>query len=145
MAGEIGNNFAVKLKTDELKKMAYEQYCAHIANGNSKKSWYFEHPTTSLTWETMEKYIRESEHDFDPLKNKIAECKSLGYWESVVQDSAKGKNKDANTATLQMLMRNKFGWDRVDTRHDESTSTVEHNHEKLLNQLAEAQKAFSPQ
>lgn len=107
-----GKKNGQKLKTPELKKMAYEQYCSHIASGKSKKSWYFEHPTLTLTWESMEKYIATDPSSFDPLKKQVAYCKGYQLWEEVVASSAKGINKDVNTATLQMLMRNKYGWDK---------------------------------
>jgi len=106
-----GNNSAQKLTTSKLKKMAYEQYCAHLAKGKSKRSWCFEHPDLTLTFETMEKYIL-NDREFAPLQKKIAEIKGYYVWEQVVEDSARGVNKDANTASLQMLMRNKFGWDK---------------------------------
>lgn len=106
-----GKKNAQKLKTPELKKMAYEQYCAHIAKGKTKKSWYFEHPDLMMTWQTMEKYILDDSF-FNPLQKEIAWSKGYQLWEQVVEDSARGENKDANTASLQMLMRNKYGWDK---------------------------------
>lgn len=118
-----GNKFAKKLKTSELKKMAYDQYCAHIATGKAKKSWYFEHPDLTLTWQTMEKYISE-DNEFNPLQKEVAVCKGYQLWEQVVADSAKGINKDANTASLQMVMRNKFGWDRENTGQKDSTEPL---------------------
>ena len=61
--------------------------------------------------ETIEKYILDDK-EFDPLQKRKAEAQGYAYWEQVVEDSAKGANKDANTASLQMVMRNKFGWDK---------------------------------
>lgn len=106
-----GNKNALKLKTPELKAEAYRQYCAHLAKGKSKKSWYFEHPDLELTWETMEKYIAGNIIDFPPIKKEISQCKGLAYWEEVVDQTALGNN-EANLPALQMLMRNKFGWDK---------------------------------
>jgi hypothetical protein len=111
-----GNKNATKLKTPELKAEAYKQYCAHLARGKSKKSWCFEHPDLTLTFETMDKYIDGSVIDFPPIHKKVAETKGFAFWEQVVEDSAIGKNKDANTASLQMLMRNKYSWDKEDLK-----------------------------
>ena len=111
-----GNKNATKLKTSELKTEAYKQYCAHLAKGKSKKSWCFEHPELTLTFETMDKYIDNSVIDFPPIHKKVAETKGFAFWEQVVEDSAIGKNKDANTASLQMLMRNKYSWDKEDLK-----------------------------
>lgn len=110
-----GNKNATKLKTPELKVEAYQQYCAHLAKGKSKKSWYFEHPELELTAETMEKYISDNPIDFRPITREIAEIKGFAYWEEVVEQSARGEN-EANTASLQMLMRNKYKWDKEDKK-----------------------------
>lgn len=110
-----GNKNAIKLKTPELKAEAYRQYCAHLAKGKSKKSWYFEHPDLQLTFETMDKYIAENPIDFRPITRQIAEIKGFAYWEEIVEQSARGENQ-ANTASLQMLMRNKYKWDKEDLK-----------------------------
>lgn len=132
MAFAKGHKVNQKLTTDELKRQAFDSYLAHLSKGKSKKSWWFEHPELNLTWETMDKYIREEPNIFDPIK--IIQAKSKGYevWEGVVEDSASGKNKNANTASLQMLMRNKFGWDKEDHSTKSSNETLV---EKFLNKL----------
>lgn len=135
-----GNKRATKLDTPELRQIAYKAYCTHISKGKSKRSWYMSHPV-SLTYETIEKYIRLNPHEFDPDEKKLAEAQGYGKWEQVVEDSAEGKNKEANTASLNMLMRNKFGWDRIENRGDDSTNAAELNQEKLLTQIANHQLA----
>jgi hypothetical protein len=119
-----GNRNAVKLSTPELKADAYKQYCDHLAKGKSKRSWYFEHPELQLTAETMEKYIASSPIDFVPIHKEIAQCKGFGYWEEVVEQSARGENQ-ANTASLQMLMRNKFDWDKEESKEIAKCSSDE--------------------
>ena len=99
------NKNGVKLKDPDIRQTAYLQYCEHLAKGKSKKSWYFEHPEFRCTWETLEKYL-DNEVEFDPIHKKISEAKGYAHWEAVVEDSAVGKNQQANTASLQMLMRN---------------------------------------
>jgi len=138
---QVGNQTAKKLTTSELKEEAYNQYCAHLARGKSKRSWYFEHPELTLTWETMEKYIKE-EHEFDPNKKKIAMSRGFGLWEDVVEQSANGKNTRANTATLQMLMRNKFGWDKNGTNPELDDSAANSQFEAVAAQITAAQSAF---
>lgn len=107
----MGNQNGIALKDAKLRQQAYNSYCDHLATGKSKKSWFFSHPEYSCSWATMDKYIEDT-IEFNPLKKEQAMSKGFGYWESVVEDSAKGKNKHANTATLQMLMRNKYDWDK---------------------------------
>ena len=69
--------------------------------------------------------------EFDPLKKKTAETKGFARWEQVCEDSATGDNPNACTPSLQMVMRNKFGWDRV------KPDTSEHRGDiaKLADQL----------
>lgn len=136
-----GNTCAVKLNSDELKRDAYAQYCAHIASGIPKKAWCFEHPELTLTWETMEKYIREEPGVFDPIHKKVSETKSLKYWFSILAASATGDNKDANTASLQIIMRNKFKWDMKDAQQDEDTSESAQAHNQLMKEISQQQKA----
>jgi hypothetical protein len=112
---KIGNQNATKLKTPELKEEAYRQYCDYIAKGLSKEGWYFDHPEFSLTWETMEKYIKEDPIVFEPIKKKIAECRSFRVWEGTGIAMMKGEAK-SETALFQLFMRNKFGWDKEDRR-----------------------------
>lgn len=140
MPGTIGNQNARKLTTDELKLEAYRQYCDHLAAGNSRKSWYFEHPTLTLTYETMEKEIRENPVVLDAHKKKVAEVKGFATWERLVQETAKGANKDTNVAAMQMLMRNRYKWDRYDQVFDDDTSSTQQSFESLMLQLAHKQK-----
>jgi len=136
----IGNKNGLKLKDLEVRQIAYAQYCKHLAKGKSKKSWYFEHANLRCTWETLEKYL-DNEIEFDPIHKRIAEAKGFGHWEEVVEDSATGKNKDANTASLQMLMRNKFDWDKQINKEAVISSEYNKAFDALMNQIKNAQTA----
>lgn len=136
MGGPKGNRHPAKLTTDDLKIEAFNQFCDHLAQGKSKKSWYFEHPDLTCTWETMENYINSGDKVFDLNKIHIAVSKGYKNWEQVVEDSAKGKNTRANTATLQMLMRNKYGWDKHGL---EETVSINDAATMLLGQITEYQ------
>jgi len=134
------NQYAKKLTTPELRKMAYDSYCAHFADGQSRDTWFFEHPDLDLTAKTMDKYIRESPSEFPPSQLEKAFAKGQLIWEKVVQESANGKNRKANTASLQMWMRNRFKWDRPDLRPEYVNETAAQAQDKLMNQLASQQK-----
>lgn len=141
----FGNQNNKKLDTPELRAKAYAQYCAHIASGKSKRSWCFEHPNLTLTWETMEKYIKSDNIEFDPDTKKIAESKGFAVWEGTLEGCAKGHNKEANVAALQMIMRNKFGWDRRDTSSEEDQSgSLIQTHDLLMAQLTRKQEESDP-
>lgn len=138
MPAPPGNSYGTKLKDSEVRQLAYKQYCEHIARGKSKKSWCFDHPQLRCTWNTMEKYIKDDK-EFDPLQKEIAESQGYAHWESVVEDSATGKNQKANTASLQMLMRNKFGWDKHENKTEESFPGFSIAYERLMLQLSQLQ------
>lgn len=110
----------IKLTNDELKREAYKQYCEHIAKGYPQDAWYFEHPDVSICAETLESYFKREPEKcvpggvFDPENKKIARCKNMMGWFDVLSGSAKGTNKEANVASLQMIMRNVHGWDKID-------------------------------
>lgn len=124
MAAHKDNKYATKLKTLELKRLAYDQYCEHLATGKAKKSWYFDHPEIMITWQTMEKYIANEPEVFNPIHKEIAWAKGYQKWEQIVSDSAIGANKDANTATLQMVMRNKYHWDREESNEKDDAQSL---------------------
>lgn len=110
-----GNRNAIKLKTPELKKQAYDSYCAHIATGASIEEWVFEHPDIKLTWNTMEKYILNDPIEFDPIHKEIAKAKSYSHWCTLGKKMMLGQIEKCQPAIFQMFMRNKFGWDKDQT------------------------------
>lgn len=109
-----GNKNAVKLDSPELKHEAYRQYCAHLAEGYAQESFVFVHPEISITYKTLNKHIAENPIEFPPIQKEQAYIQGYAVWEKVVAESARGNNTKANTASLQMLMRNKFKWDKQD-------------------------------
>jgi hypothetical protein len=112
MGGPKKNKHAVKLKDEDLKIKAYEDYCAHLASGKDKRGWYFEVDGEFLcTYRTIEKYMNEMPQVLDPQKKEVADCKSYLLWEKKGTDMMEGKKK-SETALYQMFMRNKFGWDK---------------------------------
>lgn len=116
--GHPGNKHGVKLKSPDIRQIAYKSFCDHLAKGKAADSWYFEHEELTCTYRTFMKYLKD-EAEFPPIKKDVAWNKGYQHWEGIVQASADGTNKKANTATLQMVMRNKFGWDRDNKKEDE--------------------------
>ena len=120
MAAAPDNQNGIALKDPNIRQIAYKSYCDHIALGKSKDSWYFEHEDLTCTYKTFQKYIK-NEIEFPPIKREIAECKGYQKWESIAENSATGADKKkSNTASLQMVMRNKFGWDKIDEMQKEA-------------------------
>jgi hypothetical protein len=108
----VNNNYNCKGWSKEKRQDAYNSFCEHIAEGKDQRSWHYDVDGDTLTYVTMLTWLKENPDEFNPLKKSIAESISYGKWEAIVTESAKGQNTKANVATLQMVMRNKFGWDR---------------------------------
>lgn len=111
MAAPKGNKFGLKIKDPEMRQRAYEAYCEWLSQGKSAASFTFKEGEFKCTSETLKKYFKDTE-EFDSIHIKFAKAQGLACWEEVVAGSAKGINKDANTASLQMLMRNMYDWDK---------------------------------
>jgi hypothetical protein len=107
----LGNKYGVKLKDPAMRQRAYKAYCEWRAKGKSKRSFRFQEGKCKCIWETLESYLKD-EDEFDPIHMKYAEAEGFGHWEQIVEDSATGVNEKANTASLQMIMRNKYSWDK---------------------------------
>lgn len=118
MPAPTGNDFAKKLKTKEIKDKVYQSYCDHLAKGKTQRSWYYEDEEVTLTSQTLETYI-ETDEDFNPIKKEVAKAKGLTIWEEHCENGALGVNKEVNTPMMQMIMRNKFGWDKEKEQKEE--------------------------
>lgn len=136
----LGNQNRVALKTNELRHEAYKQYCEHIAQGKSKRSWVFKHPEFTCCSKTFDKYLQD-EIEFPTIHMEVAEAEGYGYWEDIVSDSAVGKNKEANTASLQMLMRNKFQWDSNKNKAEDVDQEILNNYTTTMQMLMRLQEA----
>lgn len=140
MAFQKGHTTNVKLHTPELKQEAFRQYCNHIAKGRPKKAWRLKKLGFTLTWETMEKYIKEDPDTFDPSHKKEAEADSLERWFTVLEEIATGDNPKGNVAATQVIMRNMHKWDAKDHRDDDDDTSAQLANERLLEQLSKLQK-----
>lgn len=124
VAAPIGNQYGLALKDPIIRQKAYDSFCAHLSKGKSIRSWWYEDEEgNSCYWETMLSYIKNNPREFDPIKKKIAETKGYQYWEEIAELSAKGEN-EANTPSLQMIMRNKFGWDKEQPKEKDNDSLL---------------------
>lgn len=123
MPGVIGNTNGLKLKDPDVRQEAYMQYCKWLAKGKASRSFTFQKGDLKCTGKTIESYIKDNPVEFPPIHKEFSYSEGYAYWEQVVEDSAKGLNKDANTASLQMLMRNKYDWDKKEPEEDKYQQT----------------------
>ncbi len=134
MSAAKGNTYAVKLKDNNLKIEAYKDYCAHLAAGKGRKGWRWRKDDRLLcTYLTIEKWIKEEPEVFNSIQKEIALCDGYDHWEAVVAASAKGENEKANTASLQMIMRNMHGWDVKDEKSTSVTVNIPDYNQKQPN------------
>lgn len=115
MAFKLLNTDAVKLDSDELIKDAFDNYCSHISKGKVAASWYYKKDGKAICcYSTIERYIKKRPDVCSPTQYNCAVAHGMGDWEIVVDGAARGENKKCNPAVLQIVMRNKYGWDTTD-------------------------------
>ena len=141
MLFEKGNQAAKKLVTDEEKRAAYKEYCEYVASGKPRKAWRWRHPGKTITWNTIEKYIREEPDVFDPIYKEMAAADSLDHWFSDLSDSAKGINPKANVASLQIILRNMHAWDARDHKDENTDNNFVQAQEMVMKQLSDMQNS----
>ncbi len=123
MGGVVfGNKNGTKIKSPDLRQKAYDQYCKWLARGKSSRSFSFVEGDLICTGKTIESYIKDNTTEFPPAKREAAYAQGMAHWESVVDGTAEGSNKQACVPALNMLMRNKFGWDKEEKAEAEKAS-----------------------
>jgi len=133
MHSQTGNKHNNKLvKFPQECQKAYKDYCNWLSNGNSIEAWCYESPEMTLSYKTIEKYIREFPDDFPSIHKEIALTKSLRVWEERGLTMMLGQLEKCQPAIFQMFMRNKFGWDKEDMSKKQNNETLV---EKFLDRL----------
>lgn len=123
----------VKTRKTKLEKMVklgicnevYESFLTHISKGHSIDAFSYREENFSLSWQTLNEYIKKRPDLFNP--DLMIEAKAIAkkYWENVCFQAARGEMKGHSPAVLQMIMRNKYDWDKVirnDTKEDSGNS-----------------------
>lgn len=125
MAPPKGNKFGTKLKEPLQRVKAYEAYCKWLSRGKIKESFHFKIDNIKITHRTIEGYIRDYPDELPAIHKEFAYCEGLDKWENICEQSAKGSNTKSNTASLQMVMRNKYGWDKQEKKTVSEMSSEE--------------------
>ncbi len=143
------NSTSYPKKKPETVIKAIHLFLAWLAQGKAIQSFSYRDPENKdeyCSWQTVLNYLADKEFVEQHNLAFVAEHKILaraeGYsvWEKVCEESAKGLNKEANTASLQMIMRNKFGWDKPEEKETISPEAVNE-----IKNLAEAMKKPKPE
>ena len=122
MPAKKGNKNGLKLKDPDVRQEAYMKFCDWLSKGKSPRSFTFKKGDLKCTGQTIESYIALDPVEFPPIHKQFSFCEGHALWEQVVEDSATGLNKEANTASLQMLMRNKYEWDKKEVAQTQTAS-----------------------
>lgn len=117
--------FNQTLKSPEVRKKVFKSFCEWMSEGKMKKSFYYDDGVTKISWQAMKRYIKLYPHDMPAVDLEIAIAQGVGYWEEEVGKAALGQNRKANFSCLQMILRNKCGWDRSDRNPDDDISDEE--------------------
>jgi len=140
-----GNKLGIKLKDAEVRQEAFRQYCAHIASGYPKEAFFFDHPTHSVCYKTMDRYIAENPAEFPSILMERAKAARYKHWLGEGQALMTGAYKGAPTI-WQVCMRNIFkdvGWDREQIAQ-ENKSHVEQLAKSIRNEaIPEAEASDS--
>ena len=132
------NRVAIRKDEPEIRQEAFKQYCDHLASGQPKQSFFFEHPTHSICWKTMEKYIDDNPSEFPTLLIEGAKSKRYQHWLKEGETIMKGGYKNGSPVVWQTFMRNIFkdiGWDR---REDAQSDELMAESKSILNQMSHA-------
>jgi hypothetical protein len=119
----LGNKRATKLKDAKVRQEAFQQYCEHLSKGYPKEAFFFDHPTHSVSWETMDRYIRENPGEFPPILMQKAKSARYKLWFTEGWALMRGKHK-GSPVVWQTIMRNLFkdiGWDREQVNESSKT------------------------
>jgi hypothetical protein len=134
------NTNGIKLKESDVRQEAYAQYCAHIASGYPKEAFFFEHPTHSVCYKTMDKYIKENPIEFPPYLLNHAKSLRYKHWLNEGKKLMQGQYRHGSPIVWQTMMRNIFKdieWDapaQQSSISPESTEQLKHFERLLLDQ-----------
>jgi len=123
LKGNTSSNKYEKYKDTGLLQDAYEHFCKHLSEGYIRESWYYEDEENNfcLSYQTLMKYIKEHQSDFPAYKEQIAYSKGYKKWEKIATQGVGDDKIVKNPACLQMILRNKYGWDKK--KEDVQTNT----------------------
>lgn len=133
-----GNQYGVKLKDPELRQLAYTKYCEWLARGKSKRSFTFVEGEFMCHYLTIESYMKLYPNEFDAKKKDVAFALGYSIWEDIADGTANGSNKKACVPALNMVLRNKYGWDSSEA------STAAEEGRTDLRQYSAALKTIRP-
>ena len=103
-------------KPKDLKLRAWPLYIEHLRNGYSSQSFVYREGGNSYTetcsYKTLENLANENHKDFPKSQVEDAYADAKFKYEKLGEQLLTGKIPNGNAAVFQIIMRNKFGWDK---------------------------------
>lgn len=100
---------------------AFEEYCKHMEAGYKRQAFFFSTDDFIISYKTLDNYMKDMPDIFPLEEFERSQAAGQLTWEKIAEDCALAK-KPHNTATLQMVMRNKCGWDKKETVETDFTT-----------------------
>jgi hypothetical protein len=136
------NQNGIKLKDPAIRQEAYRQYLEHLAKGYPKETFFFDHPTHSVCYKTLDKYLRDHPDEFPPILMEKAKASRYRHWFDEGKMLMQGKYRHGSPVVWGTIMRNIFkdiGWDREISSNDDSEQS--RVFESIMKQISEMQAA----
>lgn len=110
-------NFATAaLKPLDMKQRAWIAYLAHLRMGYSREAFVYREGGNSFTetcsYKTLDNLASENNPDFPKSQLDDAICDARLRYEKLGDDLLTGKIPNGNAAVFQIIMRNRFGYDK---------------------------------
>jgi hypothetical protein len=132
MPAPLGNQYNLALKSPELRQEVYMAFCEWIALGKSPYSFHWKKDEFKIAGRSFLTYLEKFPEELLSIHKEFADAQGYARWEQIVEDSASGVNKEANTASLQMVMRNKFDWDAKENTEKKISPEMESYLNRLM-------------
>lgn len=113
-----------RFTTSEDRQEAYLALCEHIRKGQPVDSFHFAKDGKKLSGPRILDWVDERPHEFEYELFQANFAEGYAHWLNIVDSSALGKNQYANTASIQMRMRNTYGWEKKDKQEEDKRAEL---------------------
>jgi hypothetical protein len=115
------NKQSLSTQKDQMTppQKAFFCYCAHIARGDPKFSYFYEEHGIQMSWKDIELYVKDHPEEFNLKDLEKAKSKAFGHWFRNGADLVESGGKRHAQAVvgvwheiMENLFRDEYGWGR---------------------------------